>query len=471
MQSFYIPFLLVICLVVACQEGKVKETVKAMAEGEEFTYAKDLYQKHCVACHEATISAFVNRIWKRGNSWNEVHQSIKIGHKGIEKVAFADALSDSDYNKLTDYILSAIEKRTIASFEEEPDWTGTIRSEVETFKLDTVVRGLKIPWGLAFLPNGDLLVTDRSGKFYRKQEGADLRQIRGVPAVKYKGQGGLLDVEVHPDFASNQTIYLAYSKPKGISASTTAILKAKLVNDALTEKEIILEALPYRDTRHHYGCRMAFDKDGYLFISIGDRGKRDENPQSLDNHCGKIHRINADGSIPKDNPFVSTPNAIPSIWSYGHRNQQGLVIDDNTGTVWSTEHGPRGGDELNIIQKGLNYGWPIISYGINYSGTRFTNLTKKEGMEQPVFYYLPSIGACGLTLVTGDKYPDWTGSLLSGSLRFQYISRLKMKNNQVTGEERLLENIGRLREIVMGKDGYIYFTVEDPGFVFRLTPV
>ena len=262
---------------------------------------------------------------------------------------------------------------------------GLIQSEVQTFKLDTIVKGLEIPWGLDFLPNGDLLVTDRNGKFYRHREGEDLHEIKGVPDVKYKGQGGLLDVEVHPDFASNQTIYLAYSKPKGLTSSTTAILKAKLVNDVLEDGEIIMEALPYRDTRHHYGCRMVFDKDGYLFVAIGDRGKRDENPQSLDNHCGKVHRINADGSIPQDNPFVNTPNAIPSIWSYGHRNPQGLIIDKNTGIIWETEHGPRGGDELNIIQKGLNYGWPVISYGINYSGTRFTNLTEKEGMEQAHF--------------------------------------------------------------------------------------
>jgi glucose/arabinose dehydrogenase len=337
--------------------------------------------------------------------------------------------------------------------------------------LDTVATGLHIPWGLAFLPDGDVIITDRKGPVYRQRKGEEKKEIKGTPEVKFTGQGGMMDVELHPDFANNQVIYLSYSKPKGEEESTTAVMMARLVNDELVDQKIILEALPYYSTGYHYGSRLEFDDQGYLFISIGDRGKRDIMPQDLAFPGGKIHRINADGSIPKDNPFVNTPGALPSIWSYGHRNPQGLIYDKENGILWETEHAPRGGDELNIITKGTNYGWPLISYGIEYSGGRFTDLTEQEGMEQPIFYYLPSTGTCGLTLVTSDRYPKWKGDLLAGSLRFQYVSRLKMENNQVVGEERLLDNIGRLRTVNEGPDGYIYISVEDPGYVFRLVPM
>ena len=465
---------------IACQDGQpaakeVKATTTVEEEEEEMSeeelYASRLYKKHCTSCHEASMKAFVDRDWKQGNSWNEVHQSIIKGHANISKAAAIKTISDADMEKLTDQILIALEKRTIESFDTEANWTGTIQSEAQTFKLDTIAQGLEIPWGLAFLPNGDVLVTDRNGKFYRQREGAAKQEIKGVPEVRYKGQGGLLDVTIHPDFANNQTVYLAYAESKGAKESTTIILKAKLHNDELVAQKTIMEVLPYHTTRNHYGSRMVFDKDGYLFIAIGDRQNRDQYPQDLSVHPGKIHRLNADGSVPKDNPFVNTPNALPSIWSYGHRNPQGLVYDKATGTMWESEHAPRGGDEINIIQKGLNYGWPVISYGIDYKGTKFTKLTEQEGMEQPVHYYMPSTGTCGLTLVTGDKYPNWKGDLLAGSLRFRYLSRLKMDGAAVVGEERLLESIGRVRVVEMGEDGYIYIGVENPGFVFRLKPV
>jgi len=451
------------------------DTTEAIEEeevDEQFVYASNLYKENCASCHEGSVPQFIDREWLHGNSWNEVNRSLRYGHTFMEKVGFVKIFPDSAFNKLTDYMLVSLEQKTIESFpEDKPDYAQVIKSEALSYKLDTVVKGLDIPWGIDFLPNGDILVTDRNGNFYRQKEGAEKVLIKGTPAVRFAGQGGLLDVKVHPDFATNQTIYISYSKPNKKEESNTAVMMARLVNDELVDQKIIMDAKPYTSKIHHFGSRLEFDNEGHLYVTIGDRASRDENPQDLSKYPGKVHRFNADGSIPKDNPFVDTEGAIASIWSYGHRNPQGLVFDKETGTMWETEHAPRGGDEVNIIEKGKNYGWRTISYGINYNGTVFTNTTHKDGMEQPIFYYMPSTGTCGLTKVTGDKYPAWKGDLLAGSLRFQYLSRLKMEGQQVVGEERLVESIGRLRDVKMGNDGYIYFTVENPGIVFRLMPV
>lgn len=475
--TYFILFALAIFT--ACQNDQVAEATPEVVEeeteeeeiDEQYLYASNLYKESCVSCHEKSVTTFMQRDFQHGNSWNEVNRSLRYGHTFMKEVDFVKTWPDSAFNKLTDYMLVSLEQQTIESFATDVDYSGTIKAENLNFRLDTVVQGLEIPWGIDFLPNGDILVTDRNGKFYRKSSDSPKIQIKGVPKVHYKNQGGLLDVKVHPDFSNNQTIYLAYSKPNGQEEATTAILKTRLVNDELVDQEIIMVALPYTKAPYHYGSRIEFDKDGYMYVTVGDRAARDVNPQDLSRHAGKIHRFNADGSIPADNPFVDTEDAIPSIWSYGHRNPQGLVYDEQTNIMWETEHAPRGGDEVNIIEKGKNYGWRVISFGINYNGTTFTNTTHKDGMEQPEFYYMPSTGTCGLTIVRSDKYPAWEGDLLAGSLRFQYISRLKMEGKKVIGEERLVENIGRLRDVKMGDDGYIYFTVENPGIVFRLTPV
>jgi len=228
---------------------------------------------------------------------------------------------------------------------------------------------------------------------------------------------------------------------------------------------------PATDRNYHFGSKIAFDGKGHIFFGIGDRGQHFDFPQKLDNHNGKIHRLNDDGSIPADNPFVNTPGAMTSVYSYGHRNPQGTCIDPVTGELWVSEHGPRGGDELNLIRPGVNYGWPVISYGINYDGTVLTNLTGKEGMEQPVFYWTPSIGPCGMTFVTGDRYPDWKNNILLGSLPLKHLERVVMKDNAVIHREQLLTGIGRVRNVVMGHDGYIYLAIETPGKILRLMPV
>ena len=248
-------------------------------------------------------------------------------------------------------------------------------------------------------------------------------------------------------------------------------MRAKLTGTTLSDQTVIFEALPYSKTRHHYGSRLVFDNKGYLFVSVGERGNEKENPQDLSRDLGKIHRIYDDGRVPEDNPFVKTPGARPTIYSYGHRNPQGMYKNPTTGEIWANEHGPRGGDELNLIKKGANYGWPVISYGINYDGKPITALSAKEGMEQPVAYWIPSIAPSGMATVDGSKYPAWKNNLMVGSLRFQYLNRCVMNGNKVVKQEQLLKNIGRVRNIETGPDGYLYVSVESPGFVYRLQPV
>jgi glucose/arabinose dehydrogenase len=324
---------------------------------------------------------------------------------------------------------------------------------------------LDIPWGFVFLPNGTLLITEKSGELISYKDGIKTI-IEGLPEVYLRGQGGLLDIELHPDYIKNGWLYITYSSSEGEgNGGNTALIRAKLNGNKLTNVEHLYKASPNSKRGQHFGSRIEFDNDGFLYFSVGDRGNRDENPQDVTRDCGKIYRLNADGSIPEDNPFVETPNAKTAIFSYGHRNPQGMVKHPESGKIWVHEHGPRGGDEINIIGKGKNFGWPKISYGINYSGTTFTDDTALPGMEQPLFYWVPSIAPSGMTFVTSDIYPDWKGNLLVGSLKFEYIERLVLKNNKVMKREKLLEGMGRVRNVRQGPDGYIYASLEGVGIV------
>ncbi len=481
--------LLLFCVFFSCQMDTSDSTVvaakvdsktkianqkkdKNKAEKTELakTETLDLFDKHCSSCHGSSIEAFVQEDWKYGHSWNEVNASITNKHSQLSKAASLQSLSADQISKITDHILYAIESTTIESFDTEADWTGTITSEAQNFKLETIASEVGIPWGFDFFPNGDLLITDRAGTMYYQKAGGDKTKIKGLPKIKVVGQGGLLDVAIHPDFNSNQTIFFAYTKPKGISETTTSMVKATLANNEVKDLTEIMEALPYHGTRNHYGSRLQFDDKGYLYVTVGDRFRRDENPQDLSRHAGKIHRFHADGSIPKDNPFVHQKGVIASIWSYGHRNPQGLAYDAATGKLWESEHAPRGGDEINLIQPSLNYGWPVVSYGINYNGSVFTNLTHQADMEQPAHYYVPSPALSGLAVVNSDQYPNWKGNLMAGSLRFQYLSRLTVKDDSIIAEERLLENIGRVRSVELDPNGYICIGVET-GHVYRLLPM
>jgi len=330
---------------------------------------------------------------------------------------------------------------------------------------EVVVSDLNNPWGFTFLPGNSILITEKSGELILFKDGKKTA-ISGLPEIYVRGQGGLLDIILHPDYATNGWIYFSYASPKGEgSGGNTSIARAKLKNNSLTNLQVLYKAQPNTTKGQHFGSRLVFDKNGYLFFSIGDRGNRDENPQDITKDCGKIYRLNADGTIPEDNPFVNTNNAKKAIYSYGHRNPQGMTLHPKTGAVWTHEHGPRGGDEINIIASGKNYGWPIISYGINYSGTKFTEISKKEGMEQPLHYWDPSIAPSGMAFINSDKYGDWNGNLLIGSLKFQYLDMCTLKDNKVIKEERLLDGLGRIRSIKQGPDGYIYVGIENLGIV------
>ena len=357
-----------------------------------------------------------------------------------------------------------------------------LKSTLHDYRVVTVVEALVQPWSIAFLPGGDMLVTERPGRLRVVRQGTLLPQsVAGVPQVFHVGQGGLLEVKLHPNFASNRLLYLSYSKPHPDGKqSTTAVVRGRFENDRLTGVEPIFESVS--QGRGHYGGKLAFDKSGYLFITLGDRqvppdGNLAAHPaQDLSNHHGKIVRLHDDGRVPTDNPFVSRAGARPEIWSYGHRNVQGLLIHPETGDVWADEHGPQGGDELNRIQPGKNYGWPVIGFGVNYTtGLAIHAGTQREGMEQPVRVWVPSIGISGLMLYDGDHFPQWRGSLFIGGMAGQQLSRLTLQGQRVASEEVLVPQMGRIRDIRQGPDGLIYLVTEDrdgkPTPIYRLEPV
>ena len=343
-----------------------------------------------------------------------------------------------------------------------------VKAEAATkvnYSMETVIPDLNIPWGMVFLPDGAMLITEKAGELIYFKDGKKT-EISGLPDIYVRGQGGLLDIELHPDYVNNGWLYITHASQDGEgNGGNTALLRAKLEGNKLIDVTRLYKAGPNSRRGQHFGSRIEFDNDGYLYFSVGDRGNRDENPQDITRDCGKIYRLNADGSIPEDNPFVGTENAKTAIYSYGHRNPQGMVKNPYSGKIWVHEHGPKGGDEINVIQKGKNFGWPIISYGVNYSGTKFTDITAKKSMEQPLFYWVPSIAPSGIDFITSDKYPEWKGNLLVGSLKFEYLERLVLEYNKVTKREKLFEGMGRVRDVKQGPDGYIYVAVENKGIV------
>jgi glucose/arabinose dehydrogenase len=325
---------------------------------------------------------------------------------------------------------------------------------------------------MTWLPDGSMLITDRSGELRYFQNGTLVDEpIEGMPEVWARGQGGLLDIALHLDYEQNGWIYLTYSSPEGGEGANTALMRATLNDDrtALVDQEVLYKAEPNTSRGQHFGSRITFDDEGYLYFSIGDRGNRDVNPQDITRDGGKIYRLKPDGSIPEDNPFVGKDGAREAIYSYGHRNPQGMDMHPETGEIWIHEHGPRGGDEVNKIEKGANYGWPILSFGINYSGSEFAEDTARAGMNQPEWYWDPSIAPSGMAFVTGDKYPDWQGNLLVGSLKFQYIVLCEIEDDTITGQQILFEDIGRVRNIKQGPDGYIYVATEGNG-ILKIVP-
>ena len=333
------------------------------------------------------------------------------------------------------------------------------------YEYEVITDKADVPWGFDFLPDQSILITDRSGQLFHYHEGKTT-EISGIPEVYNENQGGLLDIKVHPEYPQKPWIYFSYSSTQGENdGAHTALARAQLNNHQLVDLEILYKASPNTKKGVHFGSRIAFDKDGFLYLTIGERGQRDVNPQDITRDGGKVYRFYEDGSIPKSNPFYDEPNARKAIYSYGHRNPQGMELHPETGDIWIHEHGPRGGDEINIIKKGANYGWPVITYGINYSGTEITDETSRPDMEQPFYYWVPSIAPSGMTFVKSDLYPHLDGNLLVGSLKFVYLEHLIIENNQVQKREKILMNHGRLRSVKQGPQGFIYAGIEDIGLV------
>jgi len=360
----------------------------------------------------------------------------------------------------------------------------TLHSAEHDYRIVTVATGLENPWSLAVLPSGDLLVTERPGRLRIIRKGVLLPEpVAGVPTVRAPGQGGLLDVVLHPQFATNRYVYLSYAKPNAEGTQgTTAVMRAKFVNDRLVEPQEIIETKVWSQGRGHHGSRLAFDANGFLFITVGDRqvpssGNLEQHPsQLLASHHGKVLRLHDDGRVPADNPFVGREGALPEIWSYGHRNSQGMAVQPGTNVLWAVEHGPQGGDELNIIEAGKNYGWPVIGFGVNYgSGTTIHSGTTRAGMEQPVNVWVPSIATSGMLFYTGDKFPGWRNSLFVGGMVGERLARLTLDGKRVVSQELLAQRIGRVRDVRQGLDGFIYLVIDNATptakSVVRLEPV
>jgi|TARA_B110000503_G_C7171845_1_gene424712 aldose sugar dehydrogenase len=345
----------------------------------------------------------------------------------------------------------------------------TIIYEETNYEMELVFEDENIIWAIEFFEDNSILATVKSGSLFHYKDGTKT-EIKGLPVIYLRGQGGLLDIALHPNFKENKWLYFSYaSEGVGENGGNTTIARAKLIENSLVDFQVLYKGSPDSKKGQHFGGRLAFDNENYLYFSIGDRGNRDVNPQDITLDGGKIYRINDDGTIPNDNPFFNTPNAKKAIYSYGHRNPQGMFKHPITGEIWTNEHGPRGGDEINIIKKGKNYGWPKITYGINYSGTTITKNKSLPDMEQPLYYWLPSIAPSSFEYISSDIYPNWNGSLIAGALVFSHIERIALKNNKVVSRSKIAEGLGRPRDVKQGPDGFIYVSIENKG-LYKILP-
>lgn len=340
----------------------------------------------------------------------------------------------------------------------------------KSFEVTEIASGLKHPWGMAFLPDGSALITERTGGLiHMKQDGSLSTPISGLPEAVTRGQGGMLGLAVHPDFSNTREVYVCLSVA-GEGGQSSEVHKGILNDGKLENVSRVFQALPKVDSGFHFGCRVNFDQSGNVFISLGDRGSFKERSQETDAHFGKVVRVQQDGQAVADNPFVGGP--APEIYSYGHRNVQGMTVHPETGAIWTHEHGPKGGDEINILAKGANYGWPSITYGVNYNGSVITEDTEKEGMLQPLIYWDPSIAPSGMTFYNGDAFEHWQGDLFIGSLKFRYLKHLEMDGDKVVAQNNLLEDLDyRIRDVVQGPDGYLYLLTDaSDGKVLKIHP-
>ena len=444
----------------------------------------ETYAQLCANCHGANMEggqsqSLLDDVWVAGGDDESIARSIRNGFPDKGMPAWGAAIPEKEIRAMVIYIHEQRSKfqRDRTQFT-KPAASITAKSQLHTFHLDTWVDKVVEPYALAFLSPTTALMTEKRGRLYLIENGKLAEKpIEGVPQVDTAGQAGLFDVVLHPDYAKNGWIYFAYADPqkddKGENVSLTRIMRAKLRNGALVDQQTIFQGKLEHYIKAggaHFGGRIAFDKQGHLFFSIGERNQRDH-AQTLERPNGKIHRIFDDGRIPDDNPFVKDPKALPTIWSYGHRNPQGLAIHPVTGQLFDAEHGPRGGDELNLVEKGRNYGWPVITYGMEYDGRAITDNPVKEGMEQPVTYWVPSIAPCGINFYTGDAFPKWKHHLFLASLAALELRRIELKDGKVVAQEVLFKGSGntdRIRQVIGGPDGAIYVMFQNR--IARMTP-
>lgn len=439
-----------------------------------------IYNQYCASCHGADLrggngTSLVDGIWQFGAAESYKFRNIKFGILHLGMPSFGGILKDDEIQAVLKYIGEA-EKNSGAV---KP----AIVKEGETldYKLfiEVFAEGLEVPWAIDFADANTALITERPGRLRLVIKGKlQPEAVKNIPAVLNEGQGGLMDVAIDPDYKENGWIYLAFShvldKKEGEErpGAMTKIVRGRIKDNTWVDEETLFEAPheTYRTTRHHYGCRIVFDPWGYLYFAIGERGYGYQ-AQDYKLPNGKVHRIFKDGTIPMDNPFYYEKDAIRSLYTLGNRNIQGMAIHPATGQLWATEHGPMGGDELNLIGWGKNYGWETITYGINYNGTIITEFTHKPGMEQPVYYWRPSIAVCGLDFYTGDLFKKWKNKLLVGALKYEEVRLLDIEGDRVLHDEVILKNQGRVRDVQTGPDGAIYVVLNDPGSVLKLTPV
>ncbi len=437
-----------------------------------------LYQQSCASCHGPALrggnaQSLVDGVWQFGASRGYIYRNIEFGLPNLGMPSYKDSLSREQIQSIVDFLEEAEKK---ANPQKPP-----LPRELETLdykiNVEIIAEDLDIPWSIAFIDNKTMLVTERPGPL-RIIENGNLHPepIKNTPEVLAEGQGGMLEVAVDPDYDKNGWIYLAYShglpqKPGGGAVpAMTRIVRGKIKDHSWTEQEIVFEAPreTYLSTRYHYGCRIVFDDQGYLYFGIGDRGRQNM-AQDLSAPNGKIFRIHKDGKIPEDNPFTDRENALKAIFALGIRNPQGLAVHPATDQLWETEHGPLGGDEVNLILPGINHGWPEITYGKNYSGTLITEFRAKPGMAQPAYYWRPSIAVCGMDFVTGSQFPLWENYLLVTALKYEEVRLLDIHEDRVMHDEVILKNHGRVRDITCGPDGSIYPVLNNPGVVLKLT--
>jgi glucose/arabinose dehydrogenase len=471
-SSFFTPFF--------HRRTLVPLVAAAVLSGPSAARALDVgqfFNQQCANCHGRNLEggqapSLLTNTWKYGMDDASIAHSISEGYITNGMPSWKGALTPAEIRAMVVLIrekrAAALRAKTVFNRPSEDQVT---RSEKHSFRIRTVVDGLDTPWSMAFLPDGRWLVTEKSGPLRVVNNGQLQPPVSGTPRVRSQGQGGMLAVAAHPGYSSNGWIYLSYSDRSADGRGLTAVVRGRLENNTWKDEQTIFKAPEnfYKPGGVHFGSRFVFDGQGHLFFSIGERGDK-ENAQDLSRPNGKVHRVMEDGRVPTDNPFVARSDAFKTIWSYGNRNPQGLARHPVTGDLWETEHGPRGGDELNVIRPGINYGWPVITYGMDYNGSPISALTAKDGLEQPIIHWTPSIAVCGIAFYTGEKFPEWKNDLFVTSLAAQEFRRVKIEGRKVVSQEVLFKDIGRIRDVADGPDGFLYIVLNGPNKIVRLEP-